>query len=215
MASCCTGLTEQFDERHARRDLRRYRRRGVRRSTRALLDALLGEGVEGATLLDIGGGIGAIQHALLESGAAETTDVDVSRAYIASAREEGARRKTLNRMRFHTGDFVELASSLGAADIVTLDRVICCYPDAARLVGASTHKAARLYGLVFPRSGGAMRLAAAMANALLALRGSSFRIHIHDTATIDGLVRSAGFEPSARSNTVLWQVFLYRRAAPL
>jgi hypothetical protein len=47
----------QFDDRQAKADLRSYRKKGPDRSTPLLLDALRAEGVEGASLLDIGGGV--------------------------------------------------------------------------------------------------------------------------------------------------------------
>ncbi len=47
-------------------------------------------------------------------------------------------------MSHHLGDFVEVAGSIQPADIVTLDRVICCYPDVERLVGLSSQRATRL-----------------------------------------------------------------------
>ena len=66
---CCQyrGMESQFDRGEAERKLRAYRRRGPVLSTRILLDALVAEGVAGLTLLDIGGGVGAIQHELLKA----------------------------------------------------------------------------------------------------------------------------------------------------
>ena len=88
----CHGIEEQFDHAEAARKLREYRRSGPARTTRLLLDELAREGVAGLTLLDIGGGIGAIQHALLKAGAAHATDIDASTAYLAAAREEASRQ---------------------------------------------------------------------------------------------------------------------------
>jgi ubiquinone/menaquinone biosynthesis C-methylase UbiE len=72
--------------------MRRYREKGPIPSTRALIEALVAEGVEGATLLDIGGGIGAIQHELLDAGATRATNVDASAPYLDAAGEEAQRR---------------------------------------------------------------------------------------------------------------------------
>ena len=92
--SCCQGVDEVFGEKTAQRDLRRYRERGPSRQTRVLLDAIRGQGVERATVLDIGGGVGAIQHELLAAGAARATAVDASTAYLRAARGEAERRGT-------------------------------------------------------------------------------------------------------------------------
>src|SRR6266508_4007771 len=111
----CRGMESQFDRGEAERKLRAYRRGGPVLSTR--------------TLLDIGGGVGAIQHELLKAGAARATDVDASNAYLDAARAEAARQGHADRATFHHGDFVALADAIAPADIVTLDRVICCYHD--------------------------------------------------------------------------------------
>ena len=47
---------ETVNEKRAASELRRYREKGAIPSTRALIEALRAEGVEGATLLDIGAG---------------------------------------------------------------------------------------------------------------------------------------------------------------
>jgi SAM-dependent methyltransferase len=167
--------------------------------------------VRGDTVLDIGGGVGAIQHLLLEEGAASTVDVDVSAAYASAAREEGGRRGNEERMSFLVGDAVALAPTLPTAGVVTLDRVICCYPDMPRLVEASTGRASRLYGVVYPRSSSPFRLAGRLANLFLRLRGSDFRVHIHPTESVDEEIRKRGFVPVYASAGLVWQVFLYAR----
>jgi 2-polyprenyl-3-methyl-5-hydroxy-6-metoxy-1,4-benzoquinol methylase len=98
-----------YNARKAASELRRYRRKGPIPSTRMLINALKTEGVEGATVIDIGGGIGAVQHELLAAGAAHLTSVDASDAYIQTAREESRRRGLSGRVTYHHGDFLELA----------------------------------------------------------------------------------------------------------
>ena len=107
--------------------------------------------MEGATLLDIGGGIGVIQHELLDSGAAQATSVEASSAYLSAARSESERRGLVDRVTYHHGDFVDLAESIQPADVVTLDRVLNVYPDWERLASLSAERARRLYGVVIPR----------------------------------------------------------------
>lgn len=83
MAVCCQceGLESQFGPETARRELRRFRRRGPNRSTQRLIDGVRAVGVDGASLLDIGGGVGAIHHTLLDAGATNALHVDVSPDY--------------------------------------------------------------------------------------------------------------------------------------
>ena len=126
--SCChgEGCNSQFDTRQARHDLKRYRKEGPDPTTRALIDLIKGSGVQGIRLLDVGGGVGAIHHELLDAGADAATHVDVSQAYLEVARQEAMTRRHGDRVRFVAGDFVKVASEVTEADVVTLDRVICC-----------------------------------------------------------------------------------------
>lgn len=198
----------------ARRQLEAYRRRGAEGHTADLIRAIVAEGVEGATLLDIGGGIGAIQLDLLNAGAAGSTDVDASHAYLAAARLEAERRGFTERAVHRYGDFVEVSDEVEPADIVTLDRVICCYPDMPALVGASVSHARRLYGLVYPTDRWWLRTAAAVGNLGLRLFRRSFRFHIHATRAVDELVRSHGFERRTSRQWMVWQMAVYRRVSP-
>lgn len=208
----CCGVDEVFGERTARRDLRRYRRRGPSKPTRALLEAIEREGIGGATVLDIGGGVGTIQHELLAAGAAWATGVEASPAYVRAAREEAERRGTTGRVSHRRGDFVELAGEIEPADVVTLDRVICCYPDMESLVGRSAARARRLYGLVYPRQTWWVALALRLANFALRVSGSGFRAHLHRSAAVDAVARAHGLEPKlAHGAGPVWLVALYER----
>jgi magnesium-protoporphyrin O-methyltransferase len=209
--SCCRGVEEVFDAREAARRLRAYRRRGPARSTRVLLDALLAGGVTDNTLLDVGGGVGAVHHALLRAGARSALDIDASPAYLDAAREESARQGLAGRARYQRGNFVELAGATEPADIVVLDRVICCYHDMPALVGASAAKALRLYALVYPRDTWWIRLGVRLINRACALRGSAFRSFCHPTAAVEAVVRGAGLSPSFRREVGVWQVAVYQR----
>jgi SAM-dependent methyltransferase len=207
----CQGIQSMFADRMARRDLRRYRRKGPPRTTRILLDALKREGVEESTLLDIGGGVGAISNDLLEAGASSATVVDASPAYLRVAEEEAARQGHRVRIAYRAGDFVEMAKGIAPADVVTLDRVICCYDDMEALVTASAAKAERLYGLVYPRDTWWDRAGVSLANLTCRLRRTPFRVFVHDPAAVDGVIRGQGLAPRARALTPWWQVAVYAR----
>jgi magnesium-protoporphyrin O-methyltransferase len=207
----CQALDALFNRREAESELRRYHRRGVRGATQQLVSALRAQGVQGATLLDIGGGIGAIQLELLAAGAASATDVDASRGYVAVASEEAQRRGFGDRVSYQFGNFVDLAPTIEAADIVTLDRVICCYPDMPALVSLSSARARRLYGLVYPRDTWWIRLGARVMNALLKLFRQRFRFFVHRSASVDAVARGAGLVETLRQPGLMWQMVLYTR----
>ncbi len=207
----CQGIEAEFDQRNAARKLEAYRAHGPDLTTRILIDALRAEGVDGMTLLDIGGGIGAIQHELLRYGVQSVTNVEASTASIAAARTEHERQGHAGRVDHRHGNFCDLAADLSPADIVTLDRVICCYHDMQALVSLSAARVRKLYGVVYPRDTWWMRIGLAIANLFYRLRPSSFRTFLHPTAAVESLVRSHGLKPRFYRKTLVWQVAIYAR----
>lgn len=212
MGCCqCQGGANLFGKKMAERNLKSYRKRGPDRTTRMLIGALRAEGVEGLSLLDIGGGVGAIAWELLRSGVGEVTSVDASPAYIAVARQEAAREGIAGRVAWREGDFVALAGDLPTAGIVTLDRVICCYPNMQALVGESASKATHLYGAVYPRDVWWIRTGRMVFDVFSRLVRSSFRFYVYRTAAVESVIREHGLVPRFHRETGFWQVVVYGR----
>jgi magnesium-protoporphyrin O-methyltransferase len=209
--SQCQGIEEVFSQEYVKRELKRYRSKGPGKTTRLLTEAIEKEGVEGLSLLDIGGGVGAIQHELIEAGVREATSVDASTAYLEAAREEADRRGQVKRVTYHQGNFVDLADEIAPADIVTLDRVICCYPDMEKLVELSAKRAKKIYGLVYPRDAWWVRAGLAIGNKFLRLQRRAFRTYSHPTKSVEAIVRRNGFRQQSYSQSLVWQVVVYTR----
>jgi magnesium-protoporphyrin O-methyltransferase len=207
----CVGVQRFFDAKVARRELRRYRRRGPAKTTRMLVDALAEEGVAGASFLDIGGGIGAVQHALAAAGAAGGTSVDASQPYLEAARDEAALRGYAERVRYVSGDFLDVQDEVGPADLVALDRVVCCYPDMAGLVEASARRARRAYGLVYPRDRRFVKAAIWTLNLFQRLRRHPFRVFVHATEDVEARVAAQGLSKARHARTFFWQVVVFTR----
>ena len=216
MITCChcEGLERQFGRRTADWELRRFRRRGPSRTTRLLVDGVRAEGVGGRTLLDIGGGVGAVHHLLLDAGATTAVHVDVSPEYLRAASDEAARLGHAERVRFLRGDFVETAPELEQADIVTLDRVICCYPDMPALVGGAAEKARHVFAAVYPRETRFVRAGIALVNLAMRIRRSPFRVFLHPPAAIHAMLVRHGFARRSLRRTVVWEVAVYARERP-
>ncbi len=212
MVCCqCEGIESAFSEKRAARQLKNYRKKGAARTTRMLVDLIKAQGVAGLTLLDIGGGVGAIPHLLFEAGIAHATCVEASSAYLKTAREEAERRGLVSQIDFYHGDFVALAPQLEPADIVTLDRVICCYHDMESLVGLSAARAKKWYGLVYPRDTWWVKLARPVGNFFFWLRRNPFRIFVHATSDVDAVVAREGLRKIEHRQTLIWQIVLYGR----
>jgi hypothetical protein len=207
----CDCYGTKFDDRKADEDLQRYHREGPDRTTRLLLDALRAEGVGGATLLDIGGGVGVVQHELLGAGVRHAVEVDASLPYLTAARAEAERRGCAGRATFLHGDLLALAPEIEPADIVTLDRVICCYPDMEPLVAASASLTRRLYGIVVPRDAWWVRTREAAGNLRRRLKRVAFRSYVHPLGAIDAAVRRQGLRQCYSARTLSWQVSVYAR----
>jgi magnesium-protoporphyrin O-methyltransferase len=208
----CQGLESLFDQKTAAKELKAYRQKGPSKTTRILIDALKAEGVEGRTLLDIGGGIGAIQHELFKAGASQTIGVDASTAYVEAARSEAERQGHADRASYHHGNFVDLAPQIEPVDIVTLDRVICCYPDMPALVGLSSERAARLYGLVYPRDTWWLKIGHRLINFGAWLTRQKFRFFVHPSTAVEALLLHNGLKRRFYHKTFLWQIAIYARS---
>ena len=214
MANCqCEGIEACFNPKLATQELDHYRKKGAAKSTRRLVAALEAQGVDGMTLLDIGGGVGAIPHALLRDGVNSATAVDASSAYLDVARDEAQRRGLSDRIHFEHGNFVELAPNIPPADIVTLDRVLCCFDDMSALVGASAARATHMYGLVYPRALWWLRALVRVWSGFARLTGKKMRFFVHAPVAVDAIVRGQGFERRFYNTVGLWQVIVYARSS--
>lgn len=212
MPSChCVATDRHFTPARARAELAQYRRRGPRGTARLILRSLSDLGITPQTLLDIGAGIGVLHHELLGCGGARAIHVEAAAAYIAVAEAEAERRGHRDRMEFRHGDFVSLVPTLGSADLVTLDRVVCCYPELEPLVSLSAEKAERYYALSFPHDRWYVRAHTRWQNHRRERAGNAFRTFVHPVARIETLVRSAGFEVQRSCRTLVWEVLVCRR----
>ena len=214
MDTCgCDRGFEIFDAKTAASDLTRYRRDGPDRTTGMLIDMIRSVGLRSATLLDIGAGIGVIDHELLDDVADHAVLVDASAPALDAARDEARRRGHLDRLELIDGDFLAHAGAIDRAQVVTLDRVLCCYADVATLVRMSASRARTLYGLVLPRDRSTIRLALRLLNVWFRLRGIAYRSYAHSNEVVDSLVADAGLRVRMEARTYFWRVVLYDRPA--
>jgi len=209
---CCQITDDQFDSETAQADLKDYRAHGPARHTELILEAVRSLHLTNASLLDVGGGVGALHHELLADGFTHATHVDASSSYLAAAREESERRGNADCVEFVHADFTDVADSLPPADIVTLDRVVCCYPDFRGLLNAASAHSARGLAMAYPRQGAHIRLFVAIANFFEGLSGRKFRVFVHPIKEMDALLQSAGLVRTSLRRLFIWEVALYVRS---
>jgi 2-polyprenyl-3-methyl-5-hydroxy-6-metoxy-1,4-benzoquinol methylase len=205
---CCSpkGYRQIFSERNAQREARRYRRRGLTSTTRRIADLLIRRGVRDLTVLEVGGGLGALAIELLEAGAERATCVELTptyeRAAAALLREAGLESRVERRVM----DFAVAGVDIEAADVVILDRVICCYPDAVTLAGAAAEHARGVLVLSFPNGRWWTRLILRLGNVLLKVMRREFQVFAHRPSLIVATAESAGLRTMRNRPGVFWQV---------
>lgn len=205
--SCCSakGCDEFFSDRIARRDADRYRGKGLDKNAQRLVDSVCRHGIEGGTVLEVGGGIGAIQLELLQAGAARTENIELSPAYEPYAAELLRMFGLEGRVGRRLLDFAATSEAIEAADVVVLHKVVCCYPDYEALVGAAAVHAKRQLVLTYPRRSWWTRFGFAAANLVERLRRKSFRGYVHPPAAMIAVARAHGFEPTTNHRGPLWE----------
>jgi hypothetical protein len=216
---CCREAYEDFfDEKLAQKDARRYRRRGVDAAAATVVGFLKRSGVEDQRVLEIGGGVGALQLELLAAGAAGTENVELSPGYEAAAHELARERGVDDRIERRVGDFVATADEVGDADVVLLHRVVCCYPDLDALLGAAAERARRRLVLTYPPHNPASRAVVALLNVVQRLRGREFRVFVWPRSEIARVVASRGLTPVREDRASpfwRWAAFERRPSVPL
>ena len=213
MECCCNpAYQEMFDDKSAKKELKRYQSKGVKRSTRPLIAILEKLPVKAASLLDIGGGIGIISFELFKRGLAKSTSVDISAAYAQTFRQEAARSGLADKIEAHTGDFLSIGKEVPDADLVTLDKVICCYKDYQGLINASAAKAKKWYIYTLPRDVWWVRWTQVIGEKVMHLLGSKFESFVHPTAEIEEIVVSYGFRKINTKYNLQWMTVAYEKA---
>lgn len=212
--SCAPGgaTARHFDEARAREELAKLRRGGPAPTTLGLLRELATFAPPPATLLDVGSGIGVLSLGLLESGVGRATAVDLSAGALRVQAEEAERRGLAARVELHEGDFVALAPELPNADLVTLDRVVCCYPAYGPLLDQAAARSERLVALSFPRDRWWVRLLFRLENLARRLTRDPFRSFVHSPRAMAERLRDRGLVRRRATRTWTWQIEIYERA---
>jgi hypothetical protein len=201
-----------FQSKTARKNLKQYRKQGLGAFERRMVGTVPNRELAGARVLDIGGGIGAIQAELLAGGAREGEVLELVAAYEPYARELATERGLEGRSHFRVADILGEAGTVAPATIVVLNRVVCCSPDGVRLTEVAARLAERLLIVSFPRERFAVRLVGRLINGVQHLMGRSFRVFLHPKASIYAAAATQGFVLLESGATFAWEFATLRRA---
>jgi SAM-dependent methyltransferase len=212
--SCCGNFDDaadqQFSADKVAKELHRYRHKGIGATTRLLRDGLARSGLSHGVLLDIGAGFGALTFELLERGISRSVVVDASSAYLAAASAEASRRNRTLDVELVRGDFLDVAERLSTADVVTLDRVVCCYPFYERLLIAALRHASHGFAFSYPRDVWYVRAGVRLENAMRHRR-TSFRTFVHPPTRMRELIEGADFTLVSHAQTLAWSADIFIR----
>ena len=208
MSDCCgpDGYDRTFSTRFARRTARRYRRHGLSRSATALTGFLTERGLDGASVLEIGGGVGHVQVELLRRGAARAVNLEISTNYEAEAGQLLAQSGFGDRTERRVLDVARAPEEVEPADVVVLHRVVCCYPDYERLLAAAGSKAGRLLVFSHPPRNLATRAVHWAENTFRRWKGDDFRAFAHPPERMLAVLAEAGLHPTYRWRGFGWCV---------
>jgi SAM-dependent methyltransferase len=211
MSGCCQpkAYERMFGARQARLAAGRYRKRGLGGTSRDLVE-LAGD-VSGATVLDVGGGVGAIELELLAAGAERATNVELSGEYEEEAAKLLAERGLGARVDRRVADFV--VEPVEPHDVVVMHRVVCCYPDVDALVAAAAVCARRRLLLTYPQERPWTRAGIGVINLFMRLTGSDFRVFVHPVARMSAAAGAHGLElAERRKRGMFWESAVFVRA---
>jgi magnesium-protoporphyrin O-methyltransferase len=214
VSDCCSpkGYRWVFSEKEARREAKRYRRKGLDATSRQIVEFLKSQGVAGRTVLEVGGGIGSIQIELLKAGATRATSIELTPTYEEVAAELLREAGLEDRVERQVMDFAEAAATVSPADIVVLNRVICCYHDMPKLAGAAADHAREVLALSFPREGWWIRTGIAFLDLVLRVMRREFQAFYHPPKKILATCEQHGLKTVVNRPGIAWTVAAFRRA---
>ena len=204
--SCSADRLDIFDEKAARRALRRYLDDGLGGSDALRIAAWAEDGgLDGRSVVEVGGGIGQIQAELLRRGAAIGRVVELVPDYEGPAGELTREAGVADRSSFVLADLLEEPESVEPADIVVLRRVVCCTPDGPELLAAAAGKARQTLFASYPRDRALVRLVFRLENLGMALFRKRFRSFVHRPEQLERAVAGRGFARARVARGVVWE----------
>jgi 2-polyprenyl-3-methyl-5-hydroxy-6-metoxy-1,4-benzoquinol methylase len=208
VTSCCNprGCDGFFTPRFARRVARRYRKKGLNKTARRMVEFLELRGIEGATVLEIGGGVGEIHIELLKRGAERALNLELSPAYADEAQRLLREAGLEERADWRLHDIAASPEVIEPADIVVMHRVVCCYPDYRRLLSSTGEHARRLIVFSYPPRSSVSRLFIGAQNLIFRLLRKEFRAFAHPPSEMLAILEEKGFRQTFAHHAPVWQV---------
>jgi SAM-dependent methyltransferase len=190
----------------------RYKTKGLSKSSRLLFSFIRDQGAKGKSVLDLGSGAGGFSIELLKEGAESAVGFDLSPKMIDSAIRLASASGFENRTKFHVDDAA--LSELPGADIVIMDKVLCCYSQWEPLLKNAMKASRGMVGFIVPRDEGIakwpFRLGLRVAN-FFSRRKGGVLFYLHPLELVDKALIESGFVRRNKQGSRFWLVYLYSR----
>jgi magnesium-protoporphyrin O-methyltransferase len=215
VSDCCSpkGYRWLFSESNAAAEAKRYRRKGLDSTSRRIVDFLKSQGVEGRSVLEVGGGIGDIQLELLKAGAARAVSIELTPTYEQEAVRLLHEAGLEDRVERRVMDFAEAAATVAPADIVIMNRVVCCYPDMPKLAGAAADHAEETLVMSFAKDTWWTRIGLRLGNFGLRVTRREFHFFLHPPKSIIATAERHGLRTILDQRGLFWTVAALRKTA--
>ena len=165
-------------------------------------------------MLEVGGGVGDVQIELLKLGAARTVNLELSPAYETEAARLLEDVGIVGRAERRLHDIAADPAGVEPADVVVLNRVVCCYPDYERRHGAAADHARRLLVFSYPPRNALSRFLLGSQNLLFRLRRREFRVFAHPPSSMLAVLEERGFTLTYARRPMVWQIAGLERRSP-
>jgi len=209
----CCGADLFFDKKTAAKEYRAYLKKGPSRVTARIIKQLENQDVTDKTMIDVGGGIGALQWWFLQNGAVQTTDIDASSGYLSQAENHAIENNWQNITQFFEGDCTDVYGQIENADYITLDKVVCCYPNYREILESTCDKSISHVSLSYPMDGVISQAVAGLGGLFFKFIKNPYRPFVHPVKEIRTVFAKKGFERISHSVAFPWHIETYTKSS--
>lgn len=205
----CCGADLFFNKKTARKEYRKYVREGPSKVTAKIIQQLENQNIEGKSMIDVGGGIGALQWWFLKNGGTQTADIDASSGYLKQAQIHAGENGWQDKTQFIMGDCTDIYPKIYNPDYITLDKVVCCYPNFKEILAATCKKSKKYVSLSYPMDGIIAQAIRGIGILFFMLKQNPFRPYIHPVKEIRDLFTQNGYKRVLNNLVFPWHVETY------
>ncbi len=213
--SCCQKCslqgTNDFFNGQAKRYLKDFKKKGLGKEQRFLIEGISSKSFSGKSVLEIGCGVGGLHLTILQQGASSAVGIDISEGMILGARKLSRELGLEDKTKYLVGDIIEMNDSINDADIVVLDKVVCCYEDVFRLLSVSGNRTKQTYAFTYPNPNLLVQVSFRGLIALGVLFKWKFRPYWHDWKLIIKMLETQGFKQTYTNSTIMWNICVLER----